>query len=416
MTDHGQNLDRRRFLKLTSRGVLAAGAVPLLGSILAACGDDTAATTTTRVATTTTAGAPATTAAAPATTAAAPTTSTTTFEAMKQAALEAETGDLEVHAFAGTEAPEIWDYGYGDAYGTPVFTPIAGSFASLAKLQADPAGIDIWQACFAVFATAVDEGIVQPWDTSLIPNYVDLNPQLVDATQRNGEQFAIPLLYGLALVTYRTDLTVPAPNSYGALFDDAYAGKVSWPDAWGAEAYIVAGKLAENNVVDPLNPTDEEIERLQAFLIEKIRVIPRTLYADIPTNQTDLASGSIWVTYAAPTQWIELQKQGVDVSVVGAPIEGLIGFSCGYFLLADSDQYYHAHEWVNQAVSKGAAEATTNTRNFGNSNLTATDVDPLLADVFGLGDPSVLDGVTLLDKIGPSDVLNERWAEVKASA
>ena len=33
-------IDRRQFLRLTSRGVLAVGAIPLLGPILAACGED----------------------------------------------------------------------------------------------------------------------------------------------------------------------------------------------------------------------------------------------------------------------------------------------------------------------------------------------------------------------------------------
>ena len=337
------------------------------------------------------------------------------------AALEAESGELNVYAFAGTENPDVWDYGYSDladGHGTPHRTPTfeqtPGSFASLAVLQTDSGGRDIWQACFAVFNTAVDEGLVQAWDTNLIPNFKDLNPQLVAATQKNGQQFAIPLLYGLALVTYRTDLADPTPTGYSALFDEAYAGKVNWPD-WGAEGYVVAAKLPENDVADPLNPTDSEIDMLTEFLKVKIKNV-RNLYSDIALNQTDLASGSLHVTYAAPTQWIELSKQGVDVATVNNPTEGLIGFSCGYFLLADSDQYYHAHELVNQGVSKGAGEATTNIRNFGNSNLTAVDVDPLLADVFGLGDPNVLDGVSLLDGIGPSDKMNEAWAEVKASA
>ena len=169
-------------------------------------------------------------------------------------------------------------------------------------------------------------------------------------------------------------------------------------------------------MANPLDPTDEELDRLVEFLKRKIRIVPAALYSDLATNQTDLAVGNIVASYVAPTQWIELTKQGVDIAFV-TPDEGFIGFSCGYFLMADADQYYHAHEWVNAAVSVEAALTISNKFNFGNSNLKATAVDnPLLVDVMGLGNPSALDGVSLLDKMQNIDRLNDAWIEVKAAA
>jgi len=414
MADGRDPISRRDFVKLAGKGALVAGAMP---AALAACGEDappeTVVVTETvieeRVVTETetvieekiveveVAGEAPTTTLSP-----------------RDAGLAAENGaDLLIYAPPGREVPTQWP-GYLGRFPQPQFAATAGSFASLGELQLGAIEPDIWNPCFAVFDTAVSEGLVQPWDTSLIPNFADLNPNLTAATSRDGQQYAIPLLYGLAIPVYRADLYTPKENSYSILFDEDLAGKVTWTDS--AEWFVVAGKLPENNVANPLDPTEEELDRLVEFMKRKIRIVPAALYSDLATNQTDLATGNIVASYVAPTQWIELTKQGVDIAFV-TPDEGFIGFSCGYFLMAGADQYYHAHEWVNAAVSVEAALTISNKFNFGNSNLKATAVDnPLLVDVMGLGDPAALDGVSLLDKMQNIDRLNDAWIEVKAAA
>lgn len=412
MADGRDPISRRDFVKLAGKGALVAGAMP---AALAACGEDappeTVVVTETvieeRIVTETetiieekiveVAGEAPTTTLSP-----------------RDAGLAAENGaDLLIYAPPGREVPTQWP-GYLGRFPQPQFAATAGSFASLGELQLGAIEPDIWNPCFAVFDTAVSEGLVQPWDTSLIPNFADLNPNLTAATSRDGQQYAIPLLYGLAIPIYRADLYTPKENSYSILFDEDLAGKVTWTDS--AEWFVVAGKLPENNVANPLDPTEEELDRLVEFMKRKIRIVPAALYSDLATNQTDLATGNIVASYVAPTQWIELTKQGVDIAFV-TPDEGFIGFSCGYFLMAGADQYYHAHEWVNAAVSVEAALTISNKFNFGNSNLKATAVDnPLLVDVMGLGDPAALDGVSLLDKMQNIDRLNDAWIEVKAAA
>ena len=126
MDEQRPTMGRRRFLKLTSRGALAAGTVPVVGGLLAACGDDDAPAATT--------AAPAATTAAPAATTAAPTT-TTSLEDVMQAGLAEEKGDLVLYAFGGTENHEVWNYDYSPPLPEPTFTNIPGSFASLAVLD-----------------------------------------------------------------------------------------------------------------------------------------------------------------------------------------------------------------------------------------------------------------------------------------
>lgn len=56
----------------------------------------------------------------------------------------------------------------------------------------------------------VDRGLVQPWDTSLLPSFKQLNPHLVRATQYKGKQYHIPWDWGYGSLLYRTDKIAPA--------------------------------------------------------------------------------------------------------------------------------------------------------------------------------------------------------------
>ena len=76
----------------------------------------------------------------------------------------------------------------------------------------------------------VDLGAIQPWDTSLIPNFSKLNPMLQETGQLNGEQYEIVLDWGYSGVIIRTDEVDPSINSYSYLFDDALEGHIAWFD------------------------------------------------------------------------------------------------------------------------------------------------------------------------------------------
>ena len=73
-------------------------------------------------------------------------------------------------------------------------------------------------------------GAIQPWDTSQISNFTDLNPVLQKAGQIDGKQYEIALDWGYSGVILRADMLDPSINSYSYLFDDAGAGHISWFD------------------------------------------------------------------------------------------------------------------------------------------------------------------------------------------
>src|SRR2546425_172262 len=111
----------------------------------------------------------------------------------------------------------------------PQFTYMTGESDALGKMRAGlkPDVFRPYVGWVKYFATS---GLVQPWDTSLIPNFKHLNPLMVKAGQYQGKQYGIPEDWGFDAILYRADKVKPKARSWGLLFDERYKGKIAWFD------------------------------------------------------------------------------------------------------------------------------------------------------------------------------------------
>ena len=74
----------------------------------------------------------------------------------------------------------------------------------------------------------VSQGLIQPWDTSLLPSFKNLNPFLVEKGQINGKQYMIPWDWGYASLLYRSDKIDPADaTGWELAWNPKYKGKIS---------------------------------------------------------------------------------------------------------------------------------------------------------------------------------------------
>ena len=106
--------------------------------------------------------------------------------------------------------------------------------------MATGASYDVVHPCGYRWQDWVDLGVMQPWDTSLIPNAASLNPKLMQSGVINGEQFFIPLDWGFIAPLANSDHIDPAEEeSFNVLFDERYEGKISWVDT--LNMMVVAG-------------------------------------------------------------------------------------------------------------------------------------------------------------------------------
>ena len=237
----------------------------------------------------------------------------------------AEEGQAFYFTWGGYDVPELLGY-YQEKHGKlPDMAPYASSSEALTKVQAG-FEVDVLHPCNTNVGIWIDEGVVQPIDTSKLSNWGDMIPSLTEIGARDGNHYFAAMDWGQNSITYRTDLVdlKGEEESWGLLWDQRYAGKIgvlaNEGDTWWCAAIYAGIPFEEIH-------TDENIEKVAA-LLRKQQPLVLAYYDDVTTMEQSLASGEL----VAAMTWNEtptrLKKEGVPVKFAN-PKEGALTWVCG---------------------------------------------------------------------------------------
>ncbi len=327
--------------------------------------------------------------------------------------LESEPGVLHAYEWAGYEVKPLWRAYAAKGYPDPKFSFFTNTEQALAKT----AGGYTWDIVHPEVGYVQDYfnlGAVQPWDTSLISNFPDLNPALEKAGQLDGKQYEIVTDWGYSGVIIRTDHADPSINSYSYLFDDSLAGHISWFDTpWILlQAGLVLG--VESDIFD-MTPSD--LEACKNYCIQKKKNL-YNIWVDFTQMWDDVRQGNVWAAYAWPDAWVNTRNDAPVAYI--RPKEGVLAWGEGLMLNANTENYYHAHEYANAWTTPQTGLWVVNHYGYGHSNLKVdlSKVDPAVVQAFGLDDPvgNLSAPAALMDRYQPQrDAYNRAWDEVKAA-
>jgi spermidine/putrescine transport system substrate-binding protein len=89
----------------------------------------------------------------------------------------------------------------------------------------------------------VENGIIEPIDTSRLKNWNKLNPVYANAESNkvNGAITGVPLVLAANVLVYDTREVTPAPDSWLAIFDPKYKGRVTYD----IEDFLLCAMLAQ---------------------------------------------------------------------------------------------------------------------------------------------------------------------------
>jgi spermidine/putrescine transport system substrate-binding protein len=328
--------------------------------------------------------------------------------------LTQESGRLQVMDWAGygNDGGQAMFAAYVKAHphNKPQFTVMANESDALAKLHAGqhPDLFRPYVGWVKYFATS---GLVQPWTTSLIPNFKQLNPFMVKAGQYGGKQYGIPADWGFDAILYRTDKVHPKARSWSLIFDDRYKGRIAWFD--DLNMLTVAGLYL--GVPRPWRQTTAELQRSQDFLIKKKKNV-RLIWS----SETDLwqafGSGELWIAYAWPNDWVQMKAKKLPV-VYMRPKEKPIAWVGMFMLLKGTPRPHLAHAYVNAWSSKKSAAWLENNYGYGHANTRARPSSSDLLKALQLTNPkAVTEPAAHLDRDIPHRVeYAQMWEQVKAS-
>ncbi|MEX2647986.1 MAG: extracellular solute-binding protein [Alphaproteobacteria bacterium] len=161
------------------------------------------------------------------------------------------------------------------------------------KLRTSPGYYDVVVINSSYTGAAIDEGLIEPIDTSKLENYATLFPELRDAPDfhRDGNTYGVAWVWGATSVSYNTEAISAAPSSVQVFWDPAHAGRVCWHDS--PEDSVRMAAIATGQ--DPENVTD------MAAVRDKLRAL----------------KGQIKTFWASEDEWLKLIAGGqCDVSLI----------------------------------------------------------------------------------------------------
>jgi spermidine/putrescine transport system permease protein len=281
--------------------------------------------------------------------------------------------------------------------------------ALLAKLLADNVGYDVICPSSYIIEVLVRQGRLRPLDHSALPHMVNLDPRFLDRPHDPGNRYSVPYFWGTAGIAWNRR-KVPAVDSWAALWDERYAGRILMLDD-PRETLGAALRLKGHS----LNSTDPELLAEARDLLARQKRLVKTYNS---SNYEDvLLSGDVWLAQGWNGQFAKAMDEDKDIAYV-VPKEGSSTFIDALAIPASAPHPELAHAFIDFALEAEVAAEICRTMRYSTPNRAAV---PLLPDairrnpaIFPPDD--VLLRLELIRDIGEATLLYDRlWTEVKAA-
>tara|TARA_R110002096_G_scaffold13572_5_gene47873 strand:+ start:1416 stop:2471 length:1056 start_codon:yes stop_codon:yes gene_type:complete len=295
--------------------------------------------------------------------------------------------DLIVFDWAGFEdpaliAPYVAKYGdmptyafYGDD--DEAFQKVSSGFKA-----------DVAHPCSQMVSKYRDAGLIEPWDTSKIPNFGEIAPRFLNSKVFKDETgvWYIPTDYAYTATAWNT-AEVPAEDvaSLDVFLNPKYAGRTSLPDNTD-DAWSLA--LLATGVSDWSNVTEEQFQAAAAWL-RKAHENVVAYWADPSELSQLMAGGQVLVAWTWNDSIALMRQDGFPVGFQRTAKEGASSWFCGYVNFKDAPgSEEKAYDFINAWLDHGTARALLDGFGYAHSNdvamaaipaadLEAADVSPL---------------------------------------
>ncbi len=315
--------------------------------------------------------------------------------------------ELLVFDWAGWEIPGL-SASYTEKHGqAPTYAFFADDDEAFQKISSGFKA-DVVHPCSQMVPKYREAGLIEPWDTSRLPEFANLAPRMLASTDFVDDEgvWFIPTDYAFTAIAYNTE-TVPAEDvaSLKVFLDPKYAGRMSLPDNTD-DVWALA--LLANGVTDWTSVTDEQFTAAADWL-RQVHPNVRVYWSD-PSELTQLmASGEVQVAWSWNDAVALMRAEGFPVGFQRTPTEGVSTWFCGLVNVKDGpgseDKLY---DYVNSFISQDAAQVMLD--NFGYASANDAGMAKLPAEALVAADVSPVEGTLLAQTPLPGD-LRERMLE-----
>ena len=191
---------------------------------------------------------------------------------------------------------------------------------------------------------------VSALDLSKIPNFSKISSPFKGAIiERGGKVYGVPVLLGYNTVLYNTESVKgddPAVQTWGALFDDKFAGKIGWFENAHQMMFVAALYLGKEK---PSSMSDAEVREVGEFMIKKKKNV-RVIWTSFAQCANLFATGEMTVAFGTLPVLTQLAAQGIKVTNAW-PKEGVESLIGDVFIPKDSSHQDKSHAVINAMLS-----------------------------------------------------------------
>lgn len=232
---------------------------------------------------------------------------------------------------------------FEEMYDVDIVYETGNNSERLSKLieRGDDPGVDVVHFAGSYTYTAMEEGLLQPYDAEQLPNLGELYEWAQDPL---GGQYAIGYAVSSYGLFYRTDEVEEPITSWADLWRDDVKGFVSVPDmgTTNGPATLVMMALAFGGDVDNLEPAWEQLPDLVDQLV--------TTYIRSSELTSLVQQEEVWVGAAPSFAWGGLVGTGLPLEWV-IPEEGLAGFQSMVSVVKGTENEELAHQYIDFLIS-----------------------------------------------------------------
>jgi putative spermidine/putrescine transport system substrate-binding protein len=194
----------------------------------------------------------------------------------------------------------------------------------------------------------IKSGAVTPLDKSKLTNFNDLAPQLQSPSFNtvDGKNYGLSFMWGANVLIYNKDKVKQAPDSWTALYDPKYKGKITVPDN---PIQIADVALQFGGADKPYALSQDQLDAAKKKLTDQ-RPLVRKYWVLATDFESLFKSGDAVIGAGWPLMTNDLKKSGMNVGEV-LPKEGVTGWSDSWMLSNKAKHPICAYKWMNYVTS-----------------------------------------------------------------
>ncbi|MET3292979.1 UNVERIFIED_CONTAM: spermidine/putrescine transport system substrate-binding protein [Brevibacillus sp. OAP136] len=323
---------------------------------------------------------------------------------------------LNVMSWEGYQEPN-WVKPFEEKYGVTVNVTYAGSVDDMfAKVQAGSVKYDLIFVDGGSVKRYQQFHLIQPIDTAKLTHVNELIKQLKEKNDKHvvidGQTYALPFAWGSLPMMVNTKKVKEPVNSWEALWNQKYKGKVITMDDANNQVAMTGLMLG---ISDPYDLNDGQMAEIKAKLIQQKSVV-KTYYSGFEDGKSLMASGEAWLGYAMGSTMIsDLKQQGLPIEEV-IPKEGALVWVDNAVIGQGTENLELVHKYLDYLISADVQTKLIRKTGYGGVNQEAANLlTPEEAKAAHMDDQGYFDKLVYIAYPESFEKRVALWNQVKAA-